>query len=98
MILHHIQTSTTSDNALSLCLRYIAADDSILLAADAVNALLKPQLLTAMQNNDVYVLSDDIQARGLSAKIAKLQYPNIHPIDYTEFVNQTLRHSKVITW
>lgn len=98
MILHHIQTSSTNDNALSLCLRYITPNDSIMLAADAVNALLKPQLLTAMQAYNVYVLSDDIQARGLSAKIAKLQYPNIHPIDYTEFVNQTLRHSKVITW
>lgn len=98
MILHHIQTSATSDNALSTCLRYIQATDSILLADDAINALLYPNLRLQLDKYQIFVLQDDIQARGLQAKIDKLTNMSINIIDYKQFVSQSLQHAKVITW
>lgn len=98
MILHHIQTSATSDNALNTCLRYIQAADSILLADDAINALLYQHLRQQLMQYQVFVLQDDVQARGLQEKIDSLSQVQVTIIDYNEFVAQSLQHSKVITW
>jgi len=98
LILHHIQTSASHDNALRMCLRYITAGDSLILTADAVNALLYPDWLNLIAPFAVYVLKDEIRARGLEPKLASISNIQINVIDDTEFVNQTLRHTKVITW
>ena len=98
MILHHIQTSTSHDNALRLCLRYISPGDSIILTADAVNVLLYPDLIILLAAIPIYVLKDDVEARGLRSKLTTIRNIEINLIDDYEFVNQTLRHSKVITW
>ena len=98
MILHHIQTSTCNDNGLRLCLRYISPGDSIVLTADAVNVLLYPDLINLLAAIPVYVLKDDVEARGLRSKLTTIRNIEINLIDDYEFGNQTLRHSKVITW
>ncbi|MCC4832833.1 sulfurtransferase complex subunit TusB [Shewanella sp. 1_MG-2023] len=96
MILHHIQSSVTADNALNTCLRYIDAQDSILLADDALNCLLNTQWQQRLADFKLYVLIEDIEARGLSERLP--QSANISIIDYDQFVLATLQHTKVITW
>ncbi|WP_418356986.1 sulfurtransferase complex subunit TusB [Shewanella basaltis] len=102
MILHQIQTSTHCDNALNTCLRYIHPNDSILLSGDAVNCLLQTQWQQRLAAVNLLVLQDDIQARGLQKRIddiaAKMQPQLFHIIDYSNFVEQSLKHNKVITW
>ncbi|MDO6776153.1 sulfurtransferase complex subunit TusB [Pseudomonadota bacterium] len=96
MILHHIQTSATTDNALNCCLRYIASEDSIILADDAINCLLQNHWQQKLLDIQIYILSEDIQARGLTALLPSSA--NISIIDYDQFVLATLKHTKVITW
>ena len=93
MILHHIKTSPSRDSALKLCLRYACKEDSILLSSDGVNALLLRQWTMALSPFKLMVLRDDVIARGLTER-----FKNVSLIDYNEFVVQSLRHNKVITW
>ncbi|SUI71605.1 sulfurtransferase complex subunit TusB [Shewanella morhuae] len=93
MILHHIQTSPSRDNALKLCLRYACKEDAILLSSDGVNALLLRQWTMALSPFKLMVLKDDVIARGLLER-----FKNVSLIDYNEFVVQALRYNKVITW
>ncbi|PTA50324.1 sulfurtransferase complex subunit TusB [Shewanella morhuae] len=93
MILHHIQTSPSRDNALKLCLRYACKEDAILLSSDGVNALLLRQWTMALSPFKLMVLKDDVIARGLLER-----FKNVSLIDYNEFVIQALRYNKVITW
>lgn len=96
MILHQIQTSATTDNALNCCLRYIGLEDSIILADDAINCLLQLEWQQRLQDIKIYILIEDIEARGLSQRLPKSA--NISIIDYDQFVLATLQHTKVITW
>lgn len=102
MILHHIQTSVSTDNALSTCLRYLHPNDSILLAGDAVNCLLQTQWQQRLAQVNLFVLQDDICARGLQQRIdiiaEHMSAELFHIIDYSNFVEQSLKHNKVITW
>ncbi|WP_435807354.1 sulfurtransferase complex subunit TusB [Shewanella psychromarinicola] len=101
MILHHIQTSTMSDDALNTCLRYIHPTDSILLSSDAVNCLLQTQWQQRLANIKLFVLQDDVVARGLFERLMMLANKTASSfdiIDYSQFVEQSLLHDKVITW
>lgn len=93
MILHHIQTSPNRDNALKTCLRYASQKDAVLLTGDCVSSLLQRQWSMALSPFKLYLLKDDVIARGLTAHLKDYQQ-----IDYDEFVAMTLRFEKVITW
>lgn len=93
MILHHIQHSASEDNALKTCLRFAASKDSILLSGNGLYALLQPAWQNQLAQRTVYLLKDDVTARGLSTRLS-----NYNMIDYNEFISQTLKHEKVITW
>ncbi|MBW8185457.1 sulfurtransferase complex subunit TusB [Shewanella nanhaiensis] len=93
MILHKIQTSPAQDNALSTCLRYIDKQDTLLLSGNAVNALLLTCWQEKLSHITVLVLEEDIIARGLDERLN--QYASI---SYEQFVQETLRHEKVISW
>ncbi|MGI2258187.1 sulfurtransferase complex subunit TusB [Shewanella sp. GXUN23E] len=93
MILHHIQTSPGNDNALATSLKYAAKDDSFVLSGNGVTAVLKRQWSMALSPFKVYLLADDVSARGLAPHTAG--YPLI---DYQDFVALTLSHDKIITW
>ncbi|MBV7315674.1 sulfurtransferase complex subunit TusB [Shewanella sp. NIFS-20-20] len=93
MILHHIQTSPAADGALKTCLRYLRRGDSVLLTANAVNALLVRQYAMALSPFKIYVLKDDLVARGLASSLAKYQQ-----IDHADMVDLVITHQKVITW
>jgi tRNA 2-thiouridine synthesizing protein B len=58
-----------TDDALSTCLRYIHPTDSILLSSDAVNCLLQTQWQQRLANIALFVLQDDVVARGLSDRL-----------------------------
>ncbi|WP_137220896.1 sulfurtransferase complex subunit TusB [Shewanella sp. MEBiC00475] len=102
MILHHIQTSAMTDDALTTCLRYIHPTDSVLLSSDAVNCLLQTQWQQALTDVKLFVLQDDVVARGLVDRLmiifANKTSSSFDMIDYSQFVEQSLLHDKVITW
>ena len=93
MNLHHIQTSAKQDNALACCVKYMDKQDSILLSGNGVNSLLLPEWRARLAGFRVMVLIDDVQARGLSQRLQGYTL-----IDYDTFVQESLKHDKVITW
>ncbi|WP_394148094.1 sulfurtransferase complex subunit TusB [Shewanella atlantica] len=93
MILHHIQTSIKQDNALACCIKYMDKQDSILLSGNGVNSLLLSVWRERLKGVRVMTLIDDVEARGLSQ-----QLKDYTAIDYDTFVQETLKHDKVIGW
>lgn len=93
MNLHHIQTSTKQDNALACCLKYMGKQDTILLSGNGVNSLLLSLWRKKLAGIRVMVLKDDVEARGLSQRLKDYTV-----IDYEIFVQESLKHDKVITW
>jgi len=93
MILHHIQTSTKQDNALACCIKYMDKQDSILLSGNAVNCLLLSLWREKLADIRIMVLIDDVEARGLRQRLQDYTV-----IDYATFVQESLKHDKVITW
>ncbi|MCL1060203.1 sulfurtransferase complex subunit TusB [Shewanella gelidimarina] len=93
MILHHIQSSPMQSSALKTCLRYIDPSDTILLSGNAVNCLLTQEWQQRLSPYKLMLLADDVIARGLQARLSAYKH-----IDYSDFVEQTLTHKKVISW
>jgi len=93
MILHTIQDSPTQDAALSCCLRYSSIEDTLLLTGDSVYALLYPYWQNQLADRKLLLLEADVNARGLTDLLS--QYKQISS---AEFVDQTMLHSKVISW
>ncbi len=90
MILHLIQRSPFSSTTLSDCLNIIGSEDSLLFMQDGVYIQSHPLLPSI--NNTVFVLQDDLKARGLEkGSVGK-------SIDYQEFVQLCTQHGKVISW
>ncbi|WP_299002201.1 sulfurtransferase complex subunit TusB [uncultured Shewanella sp.] len=93
MILHHIQHSANEDNALATCLRYAANHDSLLFSGNGLYTLLQTPWQEQLKAYTIFLLKDDVNARGLASRLS-----HFNIIDYSEFINQTLKHEKVITW
>ncbi len=90
MVLHLIQRSPFSSTSLSDCLNIIGNEDSLLFMQDGIYIQNHPTLPGI--SNPVYVLQDDLKARGLTAnELSK-------SIDYQEFVKLCILHEKVISW
>ncbi len=81
---------------LKLIQRYLQPSDVLLLVENAVYASAEHSAYFAhiSQTNDVYVLQEDLQARGWLKKSSS----NIHIIDRFEFVELTINHAKSISW
>ena len=94
-MLHIIKTPS----ALHDVQRYMAASDSLLLVEDAVYAA-NPQhfaytlMNTALSQTKVYVLKEDVLARGVSSSIDEIT----HLVDYAGFVDLTAEHTHSMTW
>jgi len=93
MILHHIQKSPAQDAALKMCLRFIAKEDALLLSGDAVAAPMLRQWSMALSPYKVFLLEDDVIARGLGGHLGKYTQ-----VSYERWVELTLQYQKVITW
>ena len=94
MILHKVCTSPFTDQSLSQCLKRKQPTDKLLLIQDAVYTMLKVDITdTLLAHSPIYVLCEDIQARGL-----KIENDLYQAISYPEFVALTLECKQVISW
>ncbi|MFV0449519.1 MAG: sulfurtransferase complex subunit TusB [Vibrio sp.] len=81
---------------LKLVSRYLQPTDTLLLVENAIYAS-SPQAgydAHIVRAGQVFVLQEDLQARGWSEKVA----PNMQIINRFEFVELTINHSKSISW
>jgi len=86
--LHTIHSVT----ALDRCLGRATTDSTLLLLEDAVYAAVTPRTIPARA---LYVLAEDLAARGLSHS----DLPDgVTAIDMKGFVALTVAHSPVIAW
>lgn len=82
---------------LSALIRLIGRDDALLLMQDGVLAALEnsvAQSHLSVVSCPMYVLSEDLQARGLAGQISH----KLTPIDYNGFVDLTEKHSQHVAW
>lgn len=99
--LHTINKSPFERNSLDSCLGVAKADSSVLFIEDGVvgaltNTAASEKLTTAMSNGQgVYVLGNDLAARGLS-KDRLLD--GVKVVDYAGFVQLTADHDRVQNW
>ena len=96
MILHVVNTSPFQTHSLSNALAQMGPTDTLLLIQDAVVAsTLKggdfKQLSSLFKDHRLWVLLDDLNARGLSPKIGE-------SADYPQFVKLSLEAKRQIAW
>ena len=91
--LHVLPYAPSAGDAFNLALMAIANHDCLLLVGDAVYTLLNlPQSLASLQQqNRLYALAEDVQARGLSSDEIPL-------VDYAQFVSLSAQYQRVCTW
>ncbi|WP_437611240.1 sulfurtransferase complex subunit TusB [Erwinia sp. V71] len=95
-MLHTLMTSPYQCD-FALLLRMLKAGDDLLLLQDGVLAALTGSdklALLAASSATLYVLQDDVDARGLSAQIST----SMTTVSYTDFVALTVKHPQQMTW
>ncbi|GAA3545692.1 sulfurtransferase complex subunit TusB [Zobellella aerophila] len=74
-MLHTVKHSPLSHYNLAQCLRYMATGDQLLLWQDAVIAVTLPdwqrQLASLADRGGLYVMQDDLVARGLEGQLGQ---------------------------
>lgn len=99
-ILHTVNKSPFTNNVLKTCLEICSESDSILFLEDGVygtmpNAPLNDLLLAHVnRGTNVFALSNDVQARGLSQKISDF----IQLVDYEGLVKLATHHRCIQSW
>jgi tRNA 2-thiouridine synthesizing protein B len=96
MILHTLKTSPFETLAINNCLKLLSAQDSLLLMEDAVIASHAvhgqfQQLKLLAEQNRLFVLQADLDARGLEKKIGK-------SCSYLDFVELVIQHKSQLAW
>jgi tRNA 2-thiouridine synthesizing protein B len=72
----------------------IASNDGLLLMQDAVYVLQHSELSKKLgQLNNVYILTDDLEARALNCNLSY-----VHKLNYDDFVKLSLDYEKVLSW
>lgn len=94
MILHQVFGSPSQDHTLQHCAERCQVDDGILLLQDAVYALQHPLLKQLTTKGlTVYVLQNDLEARGLS-----LENTAIHLVNDEQWLRLCVQYDKVMSW
>ena len=95
MILYKVHQSPFEHQALSQCIDRLTSDDGLLLVQSACYAAGNTNALSEKLSkvNNLYVLSDDLLARGIEC-----QLKNCQPIDYNRMVELCLEYDQVISW
>lgn len=99
--LHTVNKSPFERNSLQSCLSFCKPDSSILLIEDAVvgamrNTSVSNHIISALESGvRVYVLGEDLRARGLAADRVIDQ---IEIIDYPGFVTLAVDNARVQSW
>ena len=95
-MLHTLHRSPWRTDFAAL-LRLLSEGDELLLLQDGVTAAVDGnRYLESLRNAPikVYALNEDLIARGLTGRISN----DIIPIDYTDFVRLTVKHSSQMAW
>ena len=97
-MLHIVNKSPLSNNALDSCLR-VAQSGEILLIEDAVYAAtsgnaFEGKIREAMGRFKIHVLQPDLEARGLADRIIE----GVLPVDYGGFVDLTTTNKTCQSW
>jgi len=96
MILHTVSQSPFASSSLKDCLKLMAEEDILLLMNDAVVAChttLESQigLVQLSENNRLFVLNSDLEARGVTAHSGEV-------IDYAKFVSLAVQCKSQLKW
>ncbi|MGZ0750932.1 sulfurtransferase complex subunit TusB [Kluyvera sichuanensis] len=95
-MLHTLRTSPWHAD-ISGMTRLMDDGDDLLLIADGVLAAVENgrflEILRAAPIS-IYVLNEDVQARGLCAQISS----DVIMVSYTDFVRLTVKHASQIAW
>ncbi|SIT10594.1 sulfurtransferase complex subunit TusB [Neptunomonas antarctica] len=94
--LHTINKSPSDNTLWQSCLAALLPGDALLMIENAAYAAAQPSVMTQLQEYDIdiYLLSADVDARGLSGKL----YTNANIIDDQQFVTLACQHTKVVSW
>ncbi|WP_298442823.1 sulfurtransferase complex subunit TusB [uncultured Ferrimonas sp.] len=92
--LHTLSQPCSNPEALQQQLRYRQPSDPVLLLQDAVLMAQQPRFTAQLTQYPLYVLQDDVAARGLSLP------PQLTAtlISYPEFVQLTLDTQQQVSW
>lgn len=90
-MLHIVSDSPFTHTSLERCLQYVSNADTIVLIGDAVIAANATKYSAKLIGKNVVALSDDLNARGLSANYGNL-------ISYDEFVALVVASGSPISW
>ncbi|HDO1314082.1 sulfurtransferase complex subunit TusB [Aeromonas veronii] len=71
-MLHLILNSPFQSQALAEALSYLQPEDELVLMQDAVIAASAPQWSARLAGISVYVMQEDLQARGLQHRVGKV--------------------------
>lgn len=90
-MLHVVSQSPFSHTMLQRCLDLMQADDQLLLMQDAVIAVTAGPWVQQLHDKEIYVLQEDLMARGLTPKIGI-------PIDMTGYVALVVKYNSPLCW
>ena len=97
-MLHTVNKSSFERNSLQSCLNTIDDTSVILLIEDGVicaaNNANSSMLAGLVAEGRVYALQGDVEARGISSKLAD----NIKLVDYAGFVDLVEEHGTTVSW
>ncbi len=99
MTLHTWNKAYSPAAPIATCLALLRAGDTLLLLEDGVHAAMDAEFLRRFEpcrqaGVQLYVVSADLAARGISARISA----TANVIGYKEFVALTLHHERVVNW
>lgn len=95
-MLHTLLHSPAHCDLESLLLIAGAGDDLLLLQDGVLAALAGSHALMRLSESEatLWVLDEDVQARGLAGQIST----RVQSVDYTGFVTLTIRHQQQMVW
>lgn len=96
-MLHLVNKSPFYTDSLNSCLKFAAKGTPVLLIEDGVygamsGTSLEPKMTEVMKDHPIYVLKEDVMARGIANLIQ-----GVKEIDYTGFVELAEQH-RTCTW
>ena len=98
-MLHTVNKSPFSNNALEICLKHAKQGSAVLLIEDGVYAAttgttVSQRLLDALATVSIYALKPDVEARGMQHSLMD----GIKLVDYGGFVDLVVEHHAVQSW
>ena len=99
-MLHIVNKSPFERNSLESCLKTSKDGSSVLLIEDGVVGAIKDSsvaglLTSAVSSKDVYVLDEDLSARGFNKENL---VEGIKTVNYAGFVELTVKNDNVQSW